>query len=350
MRWLLGIGLTAVALAALLLVLPAPIDPVSWTPDPNPGLTGPFAPNDKLSDVEHLLAGAGTGPEDIACADDGTIFTGLDDGRILRIAPDGSFKELANTGGRPLGMALDAAGRLIVADAARGLLAVTPQGEVQVLTDTVNGQKILFADDVDITDDGVIWFSDATTRHGYEDSLLALLEGRFNGRLLSFDPATGETRVRMDALYFANGVAAGPDSAYVLINETATGRIHRLWLKGDKAGQRDLFAAELPGTPDNITFNGRDTFWVAMPSLRASLDSQAQSPWLRKLVSRLPQSVLAAGVSPYAFVVGIGLDGKVKENLQGDGTEYGMITSANECNGGLYLGSVTETSLARYTF
>ena len=350
MRWLLGIGLTLAVLAVLLLALPAPIDPVSWTPDPNPGLTGPFAPNDKLSDVERLLEGAGTGPEDVACADDGTIFTGLDDGRILRIAPDGSFRELANTGGRPLGMALDSAGRLIVADAVRGLLAVTPQGEVQLLTDTVDGQKILFADDVDVTDDGVIWFSDASTQHGYQDSLLAFLEGRFTGRLLSFDPATGETRVRMDGLFFANGVAAGPDDAYVLIDETATGRIHRLWLKGEKAGQRDLFASGLPGTPDNISFNGRDTFWVAMPSQRAALDSQAQSPWLRKLVSRLPPRVLAEGVSPYAFVVGIGLDGKVTANLQGKGEDFGMITSANECNGKLYLGSVTENSLARYTF
>lgn len=350
MRWMLGLALTVAVLAVLLLALPAPIDPVSWTPDPNPGLTGPFAPNKKLAEVEHLVEGAGTGPEDIACADDGTIFTGLDDGRILQIATDGSFRELADTGGRPLGMALDSAGRLIVADAVRGLLAVTPQGEVQVLTDTVDGVKILFADDVDVTDDGVIWFSDASTRHGYQGSLLAFLEGRFTGRLLSFDPATGETRVRMDRLFFANGVAVGPDDAYVLIDETATGRIHRLWLKGEKAGQRDLFASGLPGTPDNISFNGRDIFWVAMPSQRAALDSQAQLPWLRKVISHLPQRVLAEGVEPYAFVVGLGLDGMVKANLQGEGGNFSMITSANECNGSLYLGSVTETSLARYQF
>lgn len=353
MRWLLGLVLCLVvgATGAIILLLqrPAPIDPVAWTPDPNPGLTGPFAPNDKLANVERLLEGAGVGPEDIACMDDSTILTGLADGRILWVALDGSYRELANTGGRPLGMEMDTImRRLIVADASRGLLAITPRGEIEVLTDSVDGKKILFADDVDVAADGTIWFSDASNDHGYEESLFAFLEGRPTGRLLSYDPATDETRVRMDGLFFANGVTLGPDDEYVLINETGTGRIHRLWLKGGKAGERDLFASNLPGTPDNITFNGSDTFWVAMPSLRETLDSQAQWPSVRKLISHLPQEVMAQAVAPYAFVVGLGLDGEVKANLQNSGEGFNMITSANECNGSLYLGSVTQPSLARF--
>ncbi len=55
------------------------------------------------------------------------------------------------------------------------------------------------------------------------------------------------------------------------------GRVHRLWIKGERAGQQDVFVDELPGTPVNIRFDGVDTFWIAMPSLRASLDNIA--PW-----------------------------------------------------------------------
>jgi sugar lactone lactonase YvrE len=348
MRWILGLLLVVGVAVFALSRLPAPIDPVSWTPDPNPGLTGPFAPNDKLAGAERVLEGAGVGPEDIACDADSTFFTGLEDGRILWAALDGSFRELANTGGRPLGMELDKVmRRLIVADADRGLLAITPTGDVEVLTDTVNGEKIKFADDVAVAADGTIWFSDASTTHGYKDNLLNFLEGKPTGRLLSYDPASRETRVRMDGLFFANGVAMGPGDAYVLVTETGAGRIHRLWLQGEQAGQRDLFAANLPGTPDNISFNGSDTFWVAMPSLRAALDSQARWPAVRKLLSHLPPDVLAAGVSPYAFVVALGLDGKVKDNRQSTGEGYTMITSANECNGSLYLGSVTQSALGR---
>lgn len=348
MRWLLGIALVMVVAVLVLLRQPAPIDPVSWTPDPNPGLTGPFAPNDRLAGAERLLEGAGVGPEDIACAEDSTIFTGLEDGRILWVALDGSFRELANTGGRPLGMELDKImRRLIVADAQRGLLAITPKGEIEVLTDTVDGQKIKFADDVAVAGDGTIWFSDASMDHGYKENLYNFLEGRPSGRLLSYNPGNQQTRVHMDGLFFANGVAMGPGDEYVLVTETGAGRVHRLWLQGEKAGQRDLFASNLPGMPDNISFNGSDTFWVAMPSLRAALDSQAQWPAVRKLLSHLPQDVLAAGVAPYAFVVALGLDGQVKDNRQNTGDGYNMITSANECNGSLYLGSVTQHALAR---
>ncbi|GIR70367.1 MAG: hypothetical protein CM15mP74_16180 [Halieaceae bacterium] len=35
----------------------------------------------------------------------------------------------------------------------------------------------------------------------------------------------------------------------MLVNETGMGRVHRLWISGDKAGQQDIFVDELPGTP-----------------------------------------------------------------------------------------------------
>ena len=84
MRWLLGLVAVVGVGVILLLVLPAPIDPVSWTPDPNPDLTGPFEPNMQLAEVERLLEGVGVGPEDVACAPQGAHYTGFGDGRIVR--------------------------------------------------------------------------------------------------------------------------------------------------------------------------------------------------------------------------------------------------------------------------
>ena len=98
----------------------------------------------------------------------------------------------------------------------------------------------------------------------------------------------------MEGLFFANGVTLGPNEDYVLVNETGMGRIHRLWISGDRAGQQDIFVDELPGTPDNIRFDGVDTFWIAMPSLRASIDALAGLPRLRALLSFLPVSWLEA--------------------------------------------------------
>ena len=116
----------------------------------------------------------------------------------------------------------------------------------------------------------------------------------------------------MDGLFFANGVTLGPNEDYVLVNETGMGRVHRLWLKGNKAGQRDIFIDELPGTPDNIRFDGENTFWIAMPSLRASLDSLASLPRLRALIEA---HVARLQAPPAAPTVGIVYPTDVPEDL-----------------------------------
>jgi sugar lactone lactonase YvrE len=49
----------------------------------------------------------GHGPEDVVVDGEGRIYTGVDDGRILRLSPDGQrIDVIADTGGRPLGLEL----------------------------------------------------------------------------------------------------------------------------------------------------------------------------------------------------------------------------------------------------
>ena len=63
--------------------------------------------------------------------------TGTVDGTIWRLTNRGlRADEVAHTGGRPLGIEVDADGSLVVCDAARGLLRVDPgTGSVTVLVD-----------------------------------------------------------------------------------------------------------------------------------------------------------------------------------------------------------------------
>jgi hypothetical protein len=162
---------------------------------------------------------------------------------------------------------------------------------------------------------------------------------------LRYDPETARSEVMMDGLFFANGVTLGPNEDYVLVNETGMGRVHRLWLKGDKAGQRDIFVDALPGTPDNVRFDGRDTFWIAMPSLRASLDSLASLPRLRALLTFLPIAALEAAAEPASFVIGVNLDGEVVHNLQDQDNPFHYITGATPCGDTLYLGSLRTDAI-----
>lgn len=344
MKWL---ALAVALIAALLLARPAPIDPVAWQPDPDPGLVGPHAPNEALAPLELVAPRLGPGPEDVTRGPDGWFYTGLLDGRIVRF--DGHRAETwANTGGRPLGLAFDAAGRLIVADAGRGLLAVTPGGRVEVLVDEFEGERLLLVDDLDIAADGTIWFSDASRRFPVSHWILDFWEGRATGRLLSFDPARGETRVRLDGLRFANGVALGPGDEWVLVNETLSARIWRLWLKGPRAGESEIFVDRLPGYPDNLSFDGVDTFWVAMPATRQpALERLSGWPFVRGLLARLPERLRHIEPPPLAWVIALGTDGVVRRSLQSRSGAFRTVTSVNALDGQLYLGSIDTDTVAR---
>lgn len=337
-----------------LLVSPSSVDPAVWTPPVAPKLEGPYAPNRVLKDVQHLAVGVGEGPEGVAVDAVGRVYAGYLDGRVIQLAANGaSYVELANTHGRPLGIGFSPSGGLVVADALKGLLHVGSGGEADVLSTESGGVPFAFADDVDNAKlTKTVYFTDASSKYGFPDYLRDLFEHRGTGRLLSYDTETRETRTLLDGLYFANGVAVGPDEAYVLVNETGAYRITRYWLKGEKAGTHDVFADNLPGFPDNLSFNGRDRFWVAFPSLRdPMLDGLADKPRLRKLVARLPgrvQALLQTGKPKHSFVLGLDLDGKVVANLQDEGAEaYAPITSVEERGPWLYFGSLSAPSIAR---
>jgi sugar lactone lactonase YvrE len=340
-RGRLFLALLASALAYFLF-WPVPIDPVAWQPAANPRM----APNDRLSGIRSLPQ-VGPGPESVAVGPDGRLYTGLQDGRVVRMGTDGAGLEtFVQTGGRSLGMKFDARGNLIVADAFRGLLSVSPERKVTVLADTANGERMLFPNDVAIATDGTVWFSDASRRFDQRHWMLDFLEGRATGRLLRYDPRTGSADAVLDHLMFANGVALGPGDEYVLVNETLAARITRYWLRGPKAGQSDIFASALPGYPDNLTHNGRGLFWVALPSPRNSaLEALAGWPSLRKVVQRMPARVREQKLSSTAWVVAVNTDGQVVHSLQDSTGRYGPVTSVTETNGRLYFGSIGTAAI-----
>lgn len=337
--------------AGYMLLWPIPINPVAVAIQPSPGFTGVFQPNEALRATKFLGDAMGTGPEDVTIHQ-GYAYTGLEDGRIVRVPLDGKqpMQVVANTGGRPLGLQFDPYGNIVVADAKRGLLAVTPDGRVQVLVDRINGTPVKFIDDLDIAADGTIYFSDASQRFGIAEYLLDILEGSATGRLLALDPRTMQVTVKLENLNFANGVALGPNENFVLVNETGASRITRLWLKGEKAGQRDVFIENLPGYPDNISFDGRGLFWVALPGPRTKeLDDLMPSPSMRRIVYRLMMIGLAPQPAPqhYGWVIAIDPSGKVVQNLQDPGGKtIHSITSVNSVDGTLYFGSLQTDRVA----
>lgn len=345
-------NLLVLALLALgyLLAWPVSLQPQAWTPPPAPSLDeGFYARNDKLRAVQRIADGSLSGPEAIAFDAQGRLYSGLEDGRVVSMRSDGSdCRVLGNTGGRPLGLKVESEGSLLIADAKLGLLRLGVDGQFKTLATSVDGIRLGFADDLDVDARGRVLLSDGSWKFGYGKHVDDALEHGGRGRLLLVDPASGEGATLMANLQFANGVALGPDQQYVLVNESSAYRIRRFWLAGEKAGSTDVFAENLPGSPDNITFNGHDRFWVALFVPRnAMLDALLPHPNLRMIVARLPR-FLQPGAKAQGFILGLDLQGRVVEQYQYAGKgAFGPVTSVREHEGMLYLGSIGDRAVGR---
>ncbi len=338
------------ALAIYLLLAPVSITPGAWTPPAAPALTGQFQQNTRLSAIERLTLGDGHKPEDIALDAQGRIYAGYEDGRIVQLQPDGTQPRLiANTQGRPLGLIFDHHGNLIVTDAIKGLLSVSPAGEIKVLATEADGVKFGCLNDLDVAADGTIYFTEASHKYPMSAFATDILEHQPNGRLMVFDPQTQKPRTLLKGLYFANGVAVSPDQTFVLVAETGKYRIQRLWLKDPKEGMVDTFIDNLPGFPDGISSNGTDKFWVAIVTPRQALfDKLLPHPFLRKVVFRLPK-FLQPAPERYSFVVALNGQGRVVENLQNGASDcYAQIANVVEHDGKLFFGSIGEDTIGRY--
>jgi sugar lactone lactonase YvrE len=352
---IVAIGGPLALLLAYLLLWPVPIVPVAWDAPVDAGLVNPFEPNDRLRRARLVDIAPHEGPEDIAGGPDGLVYTGTSDGKILRMWSNGGGLEVfADVGGRPLGLAFDTAGNLLVANATVGLQQVSPDGAVRLLTNSVDGRPILYADDVAVGANGLIYFSDASTR--FDPSKFAgtanaarldIMEHSGNGRVLVFDPDTAATSVVLDGLDFANGVAISDDQRFLVIAETGSYRLLRHWLDGPDAGQTEVLIDNLPGLPDNVNNGLNDRFWVGLVVRRnAQLDAMSDKPWLRKLVLRLPPA-LQPVIDPPAHVFSMSGDGEVLMDLQDTAPRLSALTGVYESADVLWLSSLFGNQLGR---
>lgn len=342
---------TAVVLVMAMYVFfwPVEINPVAWQPLAAPSAEGPYKKTHVLTKARIYAERFGRGGEAIAIDEIGAVYTGFDDGRLVRLdAKTGEIKELANTGGRPLGMKFAPDGRLIIADARKGLLAWDGK-DLEVLLTSASGIPLGFADDLDITRNGVVFLSDASIKFGIDQVLADVFEHQSHGRLIRYDLASGQAETVLSGLWFANGVALAADESFVLVNETTRYQVRRLWLKGPKRGQQDIFIENLPGLPDNLTKSPRGGFWVALYGPRsASLDRLLPKPFLRKVIWRLPHS-LQPRPAHEAHIVELSSNGEPLRRLAGVGDDvFAPVTSVIEHDGFLWLGSLTAPGIASF--
>ncbi|URE23621.1 Strictosidine synthase [Musa troglodytarum] len=131
-------------------------------------------------------------------------------------------------------------------------------------------------------------------------------------------------------------------------------RLSRYWLKGEKAGTSDVFAI-LPGFPDNVRTNEKGEFWVAI-HCRRSMYTHLTSRYfrLRKFLLKLPIPVkyhflLQIGGRPHAVIIKYSPDGELLEILEdSQGKVVRAVSEVEEKDGKLWIGSVLMPFIAVY--
>uniref|UniRef100_A0A0D9X1F2 Strictosidine synthase conserved region domain-containing protein n=1 Tax=Leersia perrieri TaxID=77586 RepID=A0A0D9X1F2_9ORYZ len=379
-----GILTAALAVAVSLAVhvaLRCPIHPLGPSPPRPAAAAARFPPNNLLQNMEKLGEGKLVAPEDVYVDGGGEVYTATRDGWVRRMRANGSWEEWGFVGGTGLlGVAPLADGAMLVCDADKGLLKVEDNGRVTLLASAVEGSTIrlgsckfapllqtihffhrsrladsfpghlmLFADAAIEASDDTIYFSDASTRFNFDNWFLDFLEYRFTGRLLKYDPRTGKASVVLDNLGFANGVALPPDESFVVVCETML--CLRVWLKGEKTGQAEIFVDNLPGNPDNIRLGSDGHFWIALLQLRSSPWFDMITRWslTRRVIASFPAlAKRTKAMVKGAMVAQVSENGKIVRVLgDSEGKVINVVTSVTEFHGDLFFGSLATNFIGK---
>ena len=319
-----------------------------------------WALNDKLRNVKVIGLGRIEGPEDVILDRHDHLYAGSRHGDIIRFfPPDYERMEIyAHIGGTPLGMAFDRHDNLYVCIGGMGLYRVTPQRKVEKVTDETNrsyssindDSRLRLADDLDITDDGRIFFSEATVRYEMHEWATDGLEARGNGRIICYDTNTGKTHTVIRDLKFPNGVCIASDGQSFLFAETWGCSVKRHWFDGPKQGTTESVLENLPGFPDNINNSSDGNYWMSLVGMRCpALDLAWKMPgFRRRMAKRVPRDEWLFPNINTGCVLKFNEQGEVLETMWDlGGQNHPMITSMREHRGYLYLGGIMNNRVGR---
>ncbi len=297
----------------------------------------------RLNEVEKIGAGMLKEPEDVAIDVEGNLYAGCADGIIYRVSPRSEITCFVRTGGRPLGLFSGEDGRLFVCDVIRReILAVTPEGEIQVLADSAGDRPLFLPDDICAARDGTVYFTDATT-YPYGREIQDLVRGEALGRLIRIRP-DGTVEVLRENLYFPNGVTLNRDETVLYMAEMGKLRILEMPLAGENQGEMTVFVDGLPGLADGISMDADGNLLVAIMAVSEEARKRVEGlpVWLRRFLSHLPPALLPSA-DPEGMVLRVRPDRTVEVLLSDrQGAVIPCVTNVIDGGDSYYMGFLYE--------
>lgn len=323
-----------------------------WEIAPYPKQEGLLALNNELSKAQAFgVELPGTGPEDIAFDKEGFIYTGLSNGQIIKIQPDGSsFEVYAETGGWPLGLVFDKSGNLYTANAYLGLQKIGIDRKVENLAPIVAGKPATFMNELTLSEDEVIYASNSsyTVGAGAKDAANILIDPK--GRIITYDLKTKQANELITDIRFANGVIMSHDQKGLIYGESGTGKLMIYHIKGEKAGTSETIVPRLPGLLDDFSQGSNGKYWIVNFNDGKLLDTLSGSPLICHMVMNLPSWMLSSSFlsQKNSSVISLNDKGEISKYLFDGDAIIPNVSSAVEKDGYLYLGNINTRHIYRW--
>lgn len=219
-------------------------------------------------------------PEGPLALEDGTWLVtelALARGTVAQVLANGTRREIVYTG-RPNGLARTADGTIWCAETLTpSIVTVTLDGGKETALTHVGDTPLLWPNDLCVGPDGALYITDSgalisdfldgdTPKPGF-------MQVPSDGKVIRYDPRTGDATILDTGLQFANGIAFDADGD-LYVSETITGDVHRYRSDGGRvAGKRELFGnvhwdgwegGDGARGPDGMAFSADGRLFVAV--------------------------------------------------------------------------------------
>ncbi len=254
-------------------------EPSDRYPDPNVIVMDPsFAKYRVLGGIERLATGCRWSEGPVWFGDGRyLLWSDIPNNRILKWEEEtGAVSIFRRPSDNANGNTRDRQGRLITCEHdSRRVTRTEYDGSITVLADNYGGKKLNSPNDVVVTRDGAIWFTDPPF------GILGFYEGHraeseVTPAVYRLDASSGELRMMTDEVPGPNGLAFSPDekTLYIVASRDEPNRTLRAYdvIDGKRLAKGRVFIDAAGGTPDGFRVDVEGNLWCGWGMGSAELD------------------------------------------------------------------------------
>ncbi len=219
-------------------------------------------------------------PEDVVVGRDGRVWAADEESACAEVRADGTLRRVGRAGGKPNGIAMDARGRIVIANFGLGSAPTGPlqrldpeTGEIEILCAEVGGRPLVASNYPVVDRAGNVWCSHST----YDR--VAAEQGLADGFVFRVRP-DGRAEKMADGFSFTNGLAFDAGERWLYVCQTMGRDVVRLPLRADGTlGERERYGPVLGepafpkatpeqrltfGATDGCGFDAEGNLWVTL--------------------------------------------------------------------------------------